>query len=127
MKLLILTMLLCGCGGGVYQSSGKPAPAPEGWAQLCRDQPTYPGCQPKVKHNMHYTPAVLNCEEVPGIEVCQPKPEGIRISELPIQVEPPPKPRQCSIKPAGQEGDGYPIDCAVLERFRNLPAPKVQQ
>ena len=41
---IVLALLLAGCGGGVYQSSGKPAPAPDEWLQLCRDKPTFPGC-----------------------------------------------------------------------------------
>jgi len=44
--VIVLVLLLSGCGGGVYQSSGKPAPAPEGFSQLCRDQPEFPSCQP---------------------------------------------------------------------------------
>ena len=42
--IVLVLLLLSGCNGGVYQSSGKPAPAPDEWLQLCRDKPAFPGC-----------------------------------------------------------------------------------
>lgn len=62
--ILAVLVLLYGCAsGGVYQSSGKPAPAPEGWTQLCRDQPTYPGCKPGT-HSL--------CTDTGSGPVCKP-------------------------------------------------------
>lgn len=44
-SLTLVIFILSGCGGGVYQSSGNPAPAPDGYVQLCRDMPEYPSCK----------------------------------------------------------------------------------
>lgn len=43
--LVMALMALVGCGG-IYKSSGKPAQAPDGYVQLCRDMPDYPTCKP---------------------------------------------------------------------------------
>lgn len=45
LPLLLLSSVLTACGGHIYQSSGKPATAPEGYENLCRDMPKFPSCK----------------------------------------------------------------------------------
>ena len=52
MKLLALIavlVLLCGCTPRVYKGSGRPAPIPGGFEQLCHDMPEFPSCPPSTK------------------------------------------------------------------------------